>query len=342
MKMLSLLCLLTSWLLCLLATPLLADMVDIPPPILIAQARRVVLARVVTAGQPQEINVVSRTGMAITGWWRTYQVRVTEDLQRPALMETARVEMLTFITPAAAPPPPVTEGQPLVFGSGAAWPVLEVNKEYLLLLESRQDGKGLFLPTHFSNYRPANDAMVQKVRTIANPGTWPWGKAVDGLQLLFWPEAGYAHVAANDESLCYLPTVAALRNVSKVPIQVNLYGGDKPLRAVFTNDATGTKVGTRWYDHLDAARTYDPQTESVDIAPGEILWIGPDGKAPFGLGLDLPLAQGNWTITATYTSVRVKDTAVDRASPWALRPLWKGTLESGPVKLVTPPPKPAW
>lgn len=309
--------------------------VNIPWPVLIAQARRIVIARVDTIGDPQPAAVPLPAGAANTGRWRSCTVTVKEDLQRMNEDKFRRPdnEKIEFLIPAPA------EGElHLMLETAPVYPVLKVNQEYLLLLQPTADDKALYLPAYFRNYLPADDPAVAKVRPLANPATWPWGNAVDGLQLLFWPEVGYAHVAPNDAEMCFLPTVAALRNVSDKTIQVNLYGGfERPLNAVAKNDKNGEQVNTQWYDNLNHQRMYDASQDNVDIAAGEILWIGPFGREPLGLKLDLPLYAGNWTMTATYTNQRIKPAPTGSPTESQLRPLWRGTLESGPVKLVVPP-----
>lgn len=336
---LSLMCLLTPWLLCLLAAPLHAQVADVPLPILVARAQRVVIAHVESAGPVQQKTVKAPEGEVPTGWWRSYTVVVKEDLQNPDKAKGPAVEKLNIL--AQAPVPPEPGGMQMVMLDGPAYPTLEVNKDYLLILEKLPANPELYLPAYFKNFRPADDPEVKQVRPIADPATWPWGKEVKGLQLLFWPEARYTHDGPNGARMCFLQAVAGLRNVSAQTIQVNLFDGDRTLNAVATNDVTGAKVPTTWYDNRDATRKFNAASDNLDIKPGEILWIGPSGKAPWGLGLDLPLTDGNWTITATYTNARVKEPVLVAfaTDPFKLRPLWAGTLEAGSVKMTVPAPK---
>lgn len=316
-----------------------AMMVDMPLPVMVAKSQRVVIARVTQVGTAAEMEVQAPWAKApAKGWWRRYTVTVREDLKHAAAPATTTTEALTILAEAPAPPPPVVEGQPMMMVSdGPAYPILQQDQDYMLMLEKMPRNPELYLPAYFKNFRRVDDPMVAEVRKVANPDKWSWGKTVDGLQLAFMPRVLYVHRNAQNAPVCFLQAVAAVRNQADHALQVNLYAGDKTLNVNAVKDQV--KVSPDWYANPNHQREYDPKADCLRLQPGEIAFIGPQGPAGYGLGFDLPLTPGTWSISAGYTNQRALiPTETLETDAARLRTLWTGTLESAAVTLEVPAP----
>ena len=160
-----------------------ACLADVPLEIIAGKADLIVVAEVVNAGQPVQLQL-KQPGMkqARLGFYRKHNLKVTriikEAAKAPAKPKDRNVEILT---PARKPPRP---GAPMLFVSDQYFASLKVGASYVLILSKLPGKPEYFLPTYPKNYAPAGDAeKVKAIEAAADVSKWAWGAAGNGLQI---------------------------------------------------------------------------------------------------------------------------------------------------------------
>jgi hypothetical protein len=319
-----------------------AMLADIPLEIIAAQGDLIVVGKVTAAAVPAEFErTVPGAGRPVKAWFTEYALAVTTVIKAPG---DAPVRKRVTVPVVARARPPRLPG--LVMVDGPAYPSLRKDSSYVLILRKLPgDEKGWYLPAYPKNFRPAEKAAIRRVEAAADVDSWPWGKAVGGLQIALClsrhtatlPAGGSVRrvvrkgrrVTERIPPQVYLLSAAALRNVSDRPVTVNLYPEDRflSIRAADKGGQTVEPDLYRWLERADLA-AFGPQYLRR-IGPGELLFIGPNGPAPHGLGLRLPLKPGTWSVQAAYAAKRK---GADPAP-------WVGRIESRPVQVHVKPPK---
>ncbi len=210
-------------------------------------------------------------------------------------------------------------GQIDVLGSCSC--LLSPNTSYVLILRKLQ-GRSAYL----LRYRPqcrqkATPAVIKRVKAAVETDKWPWGKAVDGLQLVMLTDSKPLLVQLGPKVFVYARLV--LRNISGKPISVNMYRGDSflTLRAV---GPAGAKLEPHLYAGQRGMRPFGGAHVRL-IEPGQLLFFDKNGEL-YTQMFNLPLTAGAWSLQAGYESVRQAEGQT----------LWAGKLESRPAKVEVP------
>jgi hypothetical protein len=312
-----------------MALPALAVQADVPWPILLGQARRVVIVTVTAVGEPEEMDY-QWPGMnqPQKGWFVTYQATVKEDLRaseaEPGPGPAPKPEVLEFLAQTAAPAEPEEDDQAVLIADGPSYASLQKGDDYLLLL-NRFDEQRLYLPAHYKNYGPADHPELRQIRRLASVAQWPWGKEVGGLQL-----AAMCQLGQQPDGAAYVEATVAVRNNGPKPVTLRVYAPDKPLAISATKD--GRTVPAEYYDPDagDFLPDFRAASNAVRVGPGQIAFIGFDGEGDYGVGFNMPLDLGTWRFQAVY---RFAGSANQKDGDF-----WTGQLESGPfeTELVRP------
>jgi len=324
-----------------LAVPAAAQacLADIPLEIIAGKADLIVIAEVVNAGEPLQLQLKQPDmKQPRVGIYRTYGLKITRTIKEkgkaPAKAAGRQVEVLT---PARKPQPP---GAPMLFVSDQYFASLKVGASYVLILSKLPGKDQYYLPSYPKNYARAGDAeKVKAIEAAADVDKWAWGAAGDGLQVALVlrqtsvkinavtrrqrrPDGKLA--PAVRKKLAYVNAVIALRNTSAKAITVNLYPEDRFLSLSAVGPG-GRVVRPDWYEPLarmDLA-AFGPMYLKT-IGPGEVLFVGPMGENKSGLGLNLELTKGKWLLHATYKSARKAKTEAGQA-------VWTGEIKTKPV-----------
>jgi len=310
--------------------------IDMPLEIVAAKSPIIVIAKVKAATWPAKMQVaLPGYRQPVKGWFRDYTVTITRVVKNAGSVKLARGKEVVVVTRSAAP----RNGGPLVFiADGPAYPNLKNGSEYLLLLSKLPDSHDLYLVPAYLYFRPSKPAEIAKYAKAADVDKWPWGKAVNGLQLTMilrrpetWLPRGIVRrrvrkngkwVTVQSKAQPTVHTVTALRNVSDKPIKVRLYQGDKFL-TVSAVDTAGRTIKPDLYYGLNPNRmpVFDAGRHVATIAPGKIEFIAHYGKGPYGMSFQLPVYKaGKYTLSLSYTA--------------KTDGFWKGTLASKPALLT--------
>jgi hypothetical protein len=312
-----------------------ASVADIPLPIIAARGDLVVVGEATKAAEPQTMRLKPPDAkQPIRTWFRTFAVKVTRVLAEkdpPEGLDPAAEREVKIIARSLPPPQP---GGPLIWRSDAgSYPFLRVGRSYVLILRKMPEGGTYYLPAYFRNWRPTSKEWIEQVRRAADVEKWPWGKAVDGLQIALlttrqelWLRTATIRGPRGQRRArtVFVQMVVALRNTGKKPLAVSLYPEDRYLSVKAVGPASKT-VAADFYSRLAMMdiRAFGPWAVKT-LAPGELLFLGPMGAAPHGLGTNLELTAGKWKLTAGFTSKR-QPSGKDAAR------LWNGAIESKPV-----------
>lgn len=316
-----------------MAVPAKAIQADVPWPILLAQAERVVIVTIESVGEPKQMDF-KPPGMdkARKGWFILYRATVKEDLRaseattRPgAATKPAKAQTLEFLAETAPPKPPGGEEQPVLIADGPSYPTLQKDKDYLLLL-NRFDKDRLFLPSYFKNYGPGDRPELKQVRPLASMAKWPWGKEVKGLQL-----AAMCQLSHQTADSAYVQATVAVRNNTRKTVTLRVYAADKPLAISATKDNKTVPDGYYAEQAQYPQPKFSDEFNIVKIEPGQIAFISFDGQGDYGMGFNMPLGLGTWAFHAVYRYEGSDDKTGDAK-------YWTGELESAPfeTELVKP------
>jgi len=151
-----------------------AMLADIPPEILARKSELIVVAEVLEAGEPAQMEMkVPDSLKPVNAWFRKYTLRVTrvitEDgkpVARPAPRPAEReVEVLT------RSPRPQQPGKPRVWVSDAYFASLAVGQSYVLILRRMPGRAEYYLPSHPKNCRPAQPSEIARVERVDAVGS---------------------------------------------------------------------------------------------------------------------------------------------------------------------------
>lgn len=311
--------------------------VDVPMPILVAQSDLIVEAEVVAVGEPAEMEI-HHPGIKKPWrrWYRTYRLnvkRVVRDKQ--AASRKQPLGQMEVLAQAPKPQPPAKPGEfrPRM-ADGPMYPTLRQGASYMLVMKRFPKREGYVIPSYFKNFAAADSKTARDIEAAADLEIWPWGQAKDGLQIALIPSLRSTFQGRTRQGLpsTFVHLTIALRNISGKPIAVNLYPWDRTVSAA----AFGQKqevAPTNLYRHLAQRQREDFAAKHTStIGPGEILFIGPDGVAHYGLGCQFPIKAGDWKLQAKYASER-------KGAPAEGLPLWQGEIASSPIAIeVKAPP----
>jgi len=318
-------------------------MIDVPLPCLVADSDLIVVCEVVEVNGPTKLPL-QPPGMQrpIHAFWSTAKVTVTEVIRDPqdALAgkkgeQTKQIEIV-----AQAPRPQVPGQPPMVIACGPVYPKLAVGEKYLVILGKFADKPEYYLPSYPKNFRRlkgGDDEFVKQVRNVADVDTWPWGKAVGGLQLAVVPSTRQAHVRKTRTSRtgptaerAHVQMVCVLRNTTDKPISINTFPGDKCLEVSYWTKDQAPKT-CDLYSWLARARLrpFGP-TNIMTIAPGGLLGLSPQGHGRYGMSGNLEIQAGPVHLKARYKTVR---DAMDAKGG----KLWKGELVSSEATVEIKP-----
>ena len=342
-----------------------AMLADVPLEIIAGKSDLIVIAEVLQAGEPVEMEVIL-PGMeqARKGFYRTYDLKITRVLKekgakptpvaaKPAEGKAAPApkplnRRIEIVAAAQAPQPPGVL-RPMV--SDAYFANLRVGQSYVLLLNKRTGKIAAGQPQYFLSSYPRNvhankpDA-VKTVMAAADTSKWAWGQAHKGLQIAVKMRNTEVKLVqsvqrkrlpngkmgpAVKKKLAYLSPVIALRNVSRKSITVSLYPSDKFLSLSVVGPG-GQALEPDWYGYLDRQKAppYDVARNQRTIQPGEVLFAAPYGEANYGMGTQMELRPGKWLVTAGLDAKR-KVAGADG------KPVWVGDVVSKPVEVTVKP-----
>jgi len=350
-----------------LAAPAAAQdmMSDVPVEFLAGRSELIVTAKVVRADKPLQMQILAPgENEPHNKLFTRYTLSIAKVIKdegaaakakgakvRPAPDKpdkTAAPRQITVLGKAAPPGGPMPDGEAFVG--------LRAGQSYLLMLRELANRPDYYLPAYHKRTAPATPEKIAEVTKAADPNTWPWGKAADGLQACLLPSKtklrlqksfvrqpggprqGVLRIYAGFES------VVALRNTSEKPIRIGLYSPDRFL----TLDAVGPggqTISADLYKEL-VRKHYDPFAPSFtrEIKPGEVVFIGAEGEARRTMVHDMALTAGEWKLKAGYRSTRQTE-----ASKGGAAPLWTGKADAAPIQFEvqdlrtrpTPRPLPA-
>jgi hypothetical protein len=311
---------------------------NIPLAVRAFRADLVVLGEVEKDGVTEELKLtVPGADSAGTDTFTSYSVKVRECLRERIIVTgpgsttkpaPSRVDVLV------RQPAPDAPDKTLV-------PVLEKGKKYLLLL-SRIDGrKEYYLAPGAANCVPATPEAVDQYTEAANLEKWPWGKAVDGLELavlvapkivMFTPTTTVGTGAVNVTIVLHevrsgktvnvgelivpgVPVAVAIRNSNKEPVSFRLDPTAKMLG-----------IGALRGDKTVAADLYqdvkDEAEKIVTVEGRQTVLLGPAGVVACALPTKMELAAGKWLFKATLETKSAKTGSTTQKA------LWAGKLES--------------
>jgi hypothetical protein len=304
-----------------------AMMVDIPLPILVANSDMIIEVEIVKKDEPffKEV-LLPGYKKARWVWLREYEVVVKKELRRShRAPESHAAKKITILTQAAKPRP--ADGLRMVVMDGPQYAKLMPGAKHVLVLKKMPKEKGFYLAPYSKNYPRADSPLAQQVAGAADVNKWGWGGKREGLQIAV--VLGRKRVWIQNQRggpRSYIQYAVALRNNTGKAVVVNTYPVDKCLSLSLRSE-DGNAIPVDIYAHLRPERygSFDPKYMKA-IKPGEIVFVGPNGLAPYGLGHQAPLTAGTWALRATYKSTRkaqIKDTGA----------LWTGELTSEPSVL---------
>jgi len=340
--------------------------VDVPLPKMIADSDAIVIGTVVDVGKVEQIET-QPPGMKkpVNIWCQVYTLVVKEALRDRAgaltpkkAGDTEKADKAEAKEPAAAAADkakakpvrirvlaraedPNRRGG-LMISDGPAYPNLRPGQTYALILNSHKvkDKADYWLPAYPKNFhrvKKAADKRLARLRALADVEAWPWGEAVDGLQIALIPERTTARVFAarvrgrGPVREARLPCTVALRNTGKEPQVVNQYPGDGFLSVVYRRaDGEARECDTAGGagPHPPA---FNPKLHLRTLQPGEMVFLHEGGISQYSyVQLRLPPEPGALRLTVDYRSSR----KVEGQDP----PLWAGTVASKPtgIKVVDP------
>ena len=319
-----------------LSGPAHAMMVDIPLEILVSRAELIVTGKVTMVAVPAQFEcVLPDPDRPVKAWYTEYHLTVDRVIKKPAGSKLAKGSALTVMGMVAPP-----RGPGLIMVDGPSYTNLKKGTAYVVVLHKMPQGKKFYLPSYFKNFRPDRKQDVDPIVKAARVDQWAWGQPVNGLQLALvttrsWAQLGRQVVRrrvggrwVQMPPSVHVQCVMALRNVSKKPITVSLYQGDRFLSLQAVN-AAGKKVNVDFYTYLQAKKipAFDLAKNTRKVEPGKLAFVASYGEGKYGMGFNLAAPAGKWKLTAGYTSKRtVKDAA-----------LWTGTLASGSVDFEVKP-----
>ena len=327
---------------------------DVPLEIVAYQSDLIVVGQIPGAGQPQVLALVlPNQPKPLRGWFCTFRVEITQvikdkdrsetkseasepsDQQEPTTRPAAGVEITVL---ARSNPPPGKSRISVSTGGYFRPPRFSPNREYILALRKLLGRGEYYLPASTRHYRPARRTGVAEFQRVANVDAWPWGQASDGLQIAVIPfprnvrferqviVGGSGQGAGRPvrrQGGAHVQFLIALRNVSNEAICVNLYKPDRVLsfRATGPEGKAVPHDFYRYYRPKQAVQ-FGPK-HLASIAPGEVLFVGPDGPAEHAIAVTMPLTVGDWQLQATYASQR------QVGEDEEVKP-WKGKISSDP------------
>ncbi len=344
---------------------------ELPLEVLAYKSDLIVVGQVLQVGKPTERELaLPGAGEPLKGWFADHKVRIERVLKQaeaaapesadkappPEGSQTAAPAADHLATQPAAgvditvlakAPAPREQGIGVLSGEARQYPRLVEKSRYVLLLNRLAGQAEYYLPAEAGRYRPALRPEISAVEKAARVEDWPWGQAMEGLsialvltkpvveyqrqQIIAGP-SGEKGPALERIGGVQLQAVVALRNGSAQPITLNLYPGDRFLSVVAAG-ADGKAVEHDFYKYAPAARlpVFAAKHTAV-IAPGQVLFVGPEGPGEQGIAISMPLAPGRWPIRAAYSSQR-------QAGEGEEPKLWTGRIQSAPAQLeVRQPP----
>lgn len=307
--------------------------------IITTRSELIVVAEVVEAGQAARLRLkVPDSPKAVDTWFRRCKLTVTRVIKEdpPAAKPAKKSQAARKIDVLARAQRPQKPGEPVLRVANGNYPNLRVGQSYVLILRKMPGKTEYYLPSYPKNYGRATKDRIARIEKAANVDKWPWGKAVNGLQIALVPSRPVVNLMTVRQSvrgpdgqmgqpvtkkLAYVQAVVALRNTSKKALAVNLYMGDGFLKVEGTGPA-GKTVSPDLYGFLAAMGLAGPQAKDVaKIEPGKVMFINARGQTKYGGGgHPLPLSPGKWKFKASYTSVRKANVKGGK--------LWTGKIES--------------
>lgn len=242
----------------------------------------------------------------------------------------------------AKKPQPKQPGMMIHMADGPSYPSLRAGTVYLMVLRKMPDKPGMYYlpadPRYFVIDSPQTKKRVDSLRKMANVASWPWGKAVDGLQLAIMPDDQETRMYkarkgrnGPEFTQAQMLFAAVVRNVTKDrTIAIPHYAFDKFLTLSLTAEGKPEHkmdlyTGTRFQQEEFGAK------HVTHIQPGAMAIIARYGASPWGDNLMLQdLPAGPAVLRCGFTAKR--EEGPDGAA------LWKGTLTSGdtPLSIVLP------
>lgn len=309
-------------------------MVDVPLPQIVNSSDLIIIATVKEndGGGEREFTLPDQE-RPIKRWFQRSNVTIEKILRDKS--ERFKIgERVRIVAWAKKPPPP--GNRMLHMADGPSFPNLRAGQRYLLIVAKLPKDKGYYLPPYPKNFLLATAAKQErlaKIEKIANVDGWNWGEVQNGLQLAFpvhetrlpqlQGQRGRRGPKFNYGSLVF---VGALRNRSKKPVAIDLYGPDRFL------GMTWSAVGSAARE-LDIYSYLRPQGQqpfaAKDVAvlpPGEVILIARYGKGQYGDRQQLELPTGKKVLRLSYSAKR-QGKAADGT------PLWQGRVESQDVEI---------
>jgi len=321
-------------LVCLLAIVLVfgssaaAMMVDIPLEILTTKSDLIITGKVTAAAVPAQFErAVPDYPKPVRAWYTEYNVTVDRVIKTAEGVKVKKGDKIVVVSQSAPPRQPG-----LIMVDGPSYANLKRDAAYVLILHKLPGNEGYYLRPYFKCFRPNRKQDVDPIVKAAQVDKWAWGEAANGLQFALvttrsWAQLGRQVVRrrvggrwVKMPPSVHVQSVMALRNVSKKPITVSVYPGDRFLSLGAVNDA-GKRVDVDFYAYLQAKKPapFDPAGNTLKVQPGKITFISSYGKGEYGIGFNLAAPAGKWKLTATYAAKR-KGAG-----------LWIGTVSSAPV-----------
>ncbi len=323
--------------------PVVGMMADVPMPQIVLKSDLIAVCEILEVRGPvnEEFQPPDWGGAkARPRWVRTYKDTIHEvfrDTGKAIKLKKDSATQIDIKALSAAPPKPVQPGmiRPIMM-DGPAYPMLKTGDKYLLILMKLPGEKAFYLPSYPKNYMAVTDrnkARITEVKELVDVEKWPWGKAVAGLQLAAIPTPREPFLNRTRTRRggpwvmrTYVNVCMVMRNTSKKPISISLYEQDKNLSVSYDQEGEATRDHDL-YSHLNNPRRRKrvfSDKNILTIKPGEIVLVGMNGVAHYGgLCLQLEAKLGEAKIKGAYEGKRdVPD-----------KKLWKGRVESKPVKL---------
>ena len=201
----------------------------------------------------------------------------------------------------------------------------EGNAYVLFLVPTKEKGSFLlYSDMSMTRCQPMTDALVAKVRKIADISKWPWGPEQDGLQVaLFGPDAPtklQPQGAATRGTEVLYGFLVAVRNTSTNPIALQLDSSKTTLAL----QGTGPNGGSAVHHAFGNPRT--PGHPALTVEPGQIAFLNPSGLVGGRVVTSFAsLSKGQWTFRFTCSVEAPGDAGTKQA--------WHGSVQSAPVEV---------
>ncbi|HUS47807.1 MAG TPA: hypothetical protein VNA25_15945 [Phycisphaerae bacterium] len=319
---------------------------DVPLEVVVQRCELVVVAEVTTAGAVAHMQLkIPGAKQPVGRLYRNYTLQVKQVLRengaapKDETPKDRKIEVLAEARPPAGPGVPVVSDDMSVS--------LRVGQSYVLALRKLPDRVEYYLSAYPRNRASASAERIDLYKKAAQLEDWPWGKAVDGLQIALLHATTKLRIRTVavrrpggpprgvPQQSVYLQPVVVLRNTTKEPIAVSLWPGERFLN-IWATGAGGKTVTLDLYSRLAVKLIAEFGPVFVrKIEPGKILFINAFGEVTGASAHNVPLSPGAWKLHAGYTAIRKSVGSANAKA--AAQKLWTGKVESVPVEIEVQP-----